>query len=98
MGKRNLKTNQSGVLYVYIVIIITLFAAVFFSFLLASGIEQVQIQLNPSLGEEKWHSTQHYETFSLAAWFTNNIWLAFPALIIFGLMYWGYNEAQRRQN
>lgn len=93
---RSLRSNNSGVLYVYLVIIIALFAGGFFAFIMATGIGQIQESINPHLGQDRWSTEQHYTAFSLAATFVTNLWVLFPAVIIFGLAYWGYVEAQRR--
>lgn len=90
---------RSGVLYIYVVIIATIFAVGFFAFLFATILEQVQTAINPQLiNVSRWASSDHAYTFEAAAWFVNNLWVALIAFVIFGLGYWGYTEAQRRKD
>ncbi len=95
---RSLRSNNSGVLYVYLVIIIAILAVGFFAFIMSTGLGKIQENLNPSLGEDKWSTPQHFEAFNLAATFVSNLWVLFPAVLLFGLAYWGYVEAQRRHD
>lgn len=83
-------------MYVYLVVILALFAVAFFSFLLATGVQKVQEVFNPQLGEDQWLTDDHYTAFSYGATFVNNLWLLAPAILIFGLALWGYNYSQRR--
>ena len=82
----------------YAVIILTLFAAGILSFFLATGIQQIQEAINPQLSEDKWASEDHYDTFALAATFVNYIWVYIVVFVVLGLAYYGWTEAQRRQN
>lgn len=92
------RRNNRGVLYVYIVIIITIFAVGFFSFIIANAVGAFQHAINPDLTVDQWVSSAHFDAFSLAATFVTNLWVLFPAFLIFGLLYWGYIEGQRRQD
>ena len=65
---------------------------------MATGIAEIQTQINPDLASDQWVDTQHFDAFNLGATFVTNMWLFFPAIIILGLMYYGYVEAQRRQD
>ena len=94
--KRNILTDKSGAVWIYIVLIATLFSVAFFGFLLSSGVQQFQEQINPELNESKWVSSSHFDAFVLAATFVNNLWILFPVILILGLAYWAYTEAQRR--
>lgn len=92
---RKWRSNKQGILYIYIVIIIALFAVGVFSFLLANGVGVLQDAVNPQLEAENWVTTGHFDAFSLAATFVTNLWVFFVVFLVVGLLYWGYIESQR---
>ncbi len=95
---KNLKKDTKAVLAIYIVFIIALIAVGAFAFIFSTAIGQVQSVINPELASSNWATTDHYDAFALAATFVNNLWILFPALLVIGLLYWGYVEAQRRND
>ena len=93
---RRFRQNKKGVLYVYLVLIVSLFACVFIYFIYATAIQAVQEAINPLLAESEWLSGEHYTSFFYASTFVNALWTFFIALFIFGLLYWTYIYNQRR--
>jgi hypothetical protein len=85
-------------MYIYLVTVLALFAGGFFIFVMATGIQGIQEAFNPSLEESSWMDAGHFSAFNLAANFVTNIWLLFPAILLFGVAYWTYVYAQRQSS
>jgi hypothetical protein len=85
-------------MYVYIVVILAVFAVGFFIFIMGTAVQGIQEAINPMLNASEWYSVSHFNSFALAATFVTNLWMLFPAFLIFGLLYWGWVYSQKRSN
>ncbi|MHA2219478.1 MAG: hypothetical protein ACXACY_26510 [Candidatus Hodarchaeales archaeon] len=90
------KKNKRGVIFVYVVIIVSLISLAFVWFALASVVQRVQEGLNPSLNASAFADTDVYNAFVSASSFITYIWMFFLGLILFGLLYWAYIYSQRK--
>lgn len=93
---KSLKANTKGSIYVYLVLIVSLFALIFFALLFSTMIQSVQEGMNPYLDVTSWVDAEHFNTFYLAASLVTNVWTYIIGLIIFGLMYWVWIATQRK--
>jgi hypothetical protein len=59
-------------------------------------IQGVQEGVNPLLGVSTWATTEHFNTFYLAASLVTNLWTYIIGIIIIGLAYWAWIYTQRR--
>jgi len=91
-----LKRNKSGVLYVYLVLIICLAAGIFFGFLFMNVVGVMQESINPLLAESNWASATHFTTFYYASLFVTNFWQYIVAFVVFVVAFWAYIYSQRR--
>jgi len=66
-------------------------------FFLAGGIQAIQTAFNPELASDHFATEGNWNSFNLANIFINNLWMFFLVFLVLGLMYYGYNEAQRRR-
>lgn len=60
------------------------------------ALQSTQEGVNDMLGSDRFATEANWNSFNLANTFMNNLWLLFPAILILGLGYYLYTEAQRR--
>lgn len=77
-------------------LILALFVMVFFAFVMASMVGNVQAALNPMLGADVWVTEGHFQMFSQAATLVSSFWVYILAVAIIGLGLWAWIYVQRR--
>ena len=90
-----MRKNNSGVMYVYAVVIVGLFVMAFLWFVvwasftpLRTGVTDIMTQYN--------NESSPYPNFLLADTFMYNLWAFFMAIVVFGLLYWAWLYSQRK--
>jgi hypothetical protein len=83
-------------MYVYLVLILSLFTLIFLAFLFSSMVQSVQESFNPMLGVTSWVTAEHFNVFYLAASLVTNLWTYIIGVIILGLAYWAWIYTQRK--
>jgi len=91
---RSLRKNKKGVLYVYAVILITLFVMGFFWFAFYSAISITHASIMASMAQ--WDNNSTYNTLELADTFLTNLWSLFLVLVCIILAYWVFHYSQQR--
>jgi hypothetical protein len=94
---RKFRRNNKGVLYSFLVVIITLVACGFFWFLMANVVQGIQEAVNPSLVESNWIASEIYTAFTYASLFITNFWSFFLVILVLGVSYWIYIYSQRKR-
>ncbi len=93
---KKLRANNKGLLYVFLVLIISVVALVFLALLFSTMIQGVQEGTNPLLGVSTWVTPEHFNVFYMAATVVTNFWTYVFGIIILGLMYWAWIYTQRK--
>ncbi len=93
---KRFRRDKRGVLYLYMVIILSLFACAFIWYVMGVCIQAVQEGTAASMASDKWVSNETYATFTLANTFVDNFWVYFLVLFVLGLLYYGYIFSQRK--
>lgn len=82
------------VVYVAIIAVLILGGVVYY--LAMYAVQTTQEGVNSMLGSDKFATEENWNSFNLANTFINNLWLFFLVVMILGMAYYGYTEAQRR--
>lgn len=94
---KNFRRNEKGLLMYFVVVIMALIIVGAMWFFLAVGIQAVEEAFNPLFDSSNFASEANYNSFDLATVFVNYIILFFLVFLVLGLIYYGYNESQRRR-
>jgi hypothetical protein len=78
------------------VLILALFVCIFFGFIMADMISNVQQGLNPLLAADTWVTADHFQMFFSASTLVTSFWTYIVAIIVIGLSYWAWIYVQRR--
>lgn len=82
------------VMYVYAVIIATLFVMGFFWFMFYAGVSLTRASVSNVMVQ--YNNNDTYTAFEYADTFMANIWGFFLVIMVLGLLYWAYIYSQRR--
>jgi len=93
----SLRLNQLfRVLYVYAVVLVTLFVMAFLWLVLYAVVVPLQAGINSIMAQYD-VANSSYQSYELANTFMTNLWAYLLVLVVLGLAYWIYIYSQRRE-
>lgn len=91
---RSFRRNKRGILYIYAVILVTLFVVGFFWFAFYAAMSIARASIMASMAQYDNNST--YNTLELADTFLTNLWSLFLVVACIILAYWVFHYSQQR--
>lgn len=94
MSLPTVKPFATRQLYIYGVIVVTLFVMAFVWFICFAVITPVRTGITAQMTQ--YNSTNTYGNFELADTFMSNLWAYILVITVLGLLYWVYHYSQRK--